>query len=1216
MRENNYPCRYYLLVLSVVCLFTGTISVYASDQANRRVTIDLHNAPIKTFFEEIKKQTGLNFVYNTEQTQSLELITVKATDEPLEAVLQRVFAPIGFSYKLSGNIITIRKSEEVRPQPTPSPQTEDARQARILKGIVYDDFGETLPGVNIWVVGTRRGTISDENGAYTLELPTDIGNPTLKFTFVGMEPQDIVIRGESFLEVTLETAHTSLQAVEVVSTGYQQTPKDRSTGSFGYIDSEELAKVPSSPNVLQRLEGKIPGLQVKLTSGDRNFNYATTVKSINSSTRTVGSTEYDIQIRGESTYNGEKMPLIVIDGTITEMDLSNINPSDIENITVLKDAAAASIWGVRAANGVIVITTKRGQAGTSPRISFSSSLTITGKPDINYMKMMSSAEMLDYEKELVDKGIVTSAVLDHSSYYAAQNYMPEGTMLALRLKEGLITQQQYDTRVAALSQIDNRSQIADYLLQGAKSQQYNLSVNGGTEKSGYFYSASYSNEEPSYVRESASRLTLLLNNHWKLFDWARLTSSFKGTFFTYNKNGMSVGSLYSSKRIVMPYELLADENGNSISYDQYNPEWTSGLSSVYKDWTYSYLDELNNADNTQKTGNYSGSINVEIPLFKGLSSNTLFYMEKSYTRVQKYENQETFRVRNLLNYYTHPDATSNSLGITNGGIMYKSNTEENNYTIRQQFDYNLNTEDHRVYALAGTEMRETNMEQSLFSLFGYNQETGISNTYINYSYQPTYAYVAGATPTSYTTFNGGGYPSTAEKRRRFLSYYGNASYTYLNRYTISGSVRYDDYNNFGVDRKYRAIPLYSFGGKWNADREHFMESYDWIDNLALRATYGINGNLSLNTYPFTYIGLNSSNDPTTGQSSAFLVALANPQLRWEKVYTANVGIDFSFLGKLNGSIDYYNKRSRDLLYNLPTSTAYIGTVGNGYIQRNGVSINGKGLDANLNATVYSNKDWEANIGAAFSYNTNEVVENKFLNADNYVNYFGYYPIGIGLIEGYPTSKLLVYRFAGLDENGLTQIYDENGEIIKATTTSITSFGVLKDAGRTVAPYYGNVNVTLNYKQFSLYALATYQFGSVFLKPAMTNYLTSIYMNQGLRPEAAIAQRWRESGDEATTNVPALSTNTYSTNRYIYSDINVLSGDYIRLRQISLTYDLPAGIAKKVLAETLRMSLSIQNPGLLWTANKEGYDPDFTANIGSNYNLPAARSYTLSFNVNF
>ena len=1189
---KDFPKTRMLASLLITVLLCSGLN---AQNLSALITIKKKQIGIEEAFARIKSQTNIYIMYENkimDKNLKLDLNLNKVT---LRKALDEICSKTGLKYEIMGEHILVTRNI-------------NWSKRRNITGQILDETGEPLYGAIIRINGKRIGTISDANGFYNISAQD---GETIRFTFIGMEETEKQASGSDNINITLHAKSHLLNNVEVVSTGYQNLPKDRITGSFGSISSEELEKTPS-PNVVQRLEGKIPGMKVTLYSGDKTFDYSTAIKSINSETHTIGATEYDMNIRGVSSLSGETFPLIVVDGVITEMDLSNINPNDIENITVLKDAAAASIWGVRAANGVIVVTTKKGRENSKPKVALSTSILFGEKENINYLKSMSSAQMLDYEKELVDKKYLTN--ISATSYSTAQYYLPEGSRLALSLKSGAITQGDYDARISELSKIDNRSQISKYLLGNTSSQQYNLSVNGGGVNSQYYYSASYSKESPGVTRNSAQRLTMNLNNSWKLLNWATLSTNFKGTFFTYYKNGTSLNSLWpSSGRVLMPYENIADANGKGISYDRLNPSWTSKLSSAYKDWTYNYLDELNLRDDKQTTNNISGNINLSFPIYKGLSSSTTLAVEKSFSKENNYSSPDTYYFRNLVNYYTYPTASTNSLGISTGGILSRLNTDEYNYTFRQQFNYDaVLGKIHRINALAGIEMRETNISQSSFTLFGYNPSTGYTNSNINYSTTPTYAWVNGTSETSYTTFNSGGYPTQGDKRRRFLSYYSNVAYTLLNRYSLSGSVRYDDYNNFGVDRKYRATPLYSFGTKWNIGREKFMESIKWVNSLNLRLTYGINGNLSLNSSPYTAIYL--TNDETTGQTSAGISSPANPELKWEKVYTSNIGTDFSLFGnRVNGNIDYYIKKCRDLLYSFPVSASYIGNTSSG-LTRNAAAIDENGFETTLNVTAYQDKNWQAIVGMQLSYNKNKVNKNQFFQESNYASYFSYYPPGIGYVQGYSTDKVLAYRNAGLSADGLTQVYDEKGNIV-STTGSITTIKALKNMGHSTAPYFGSMNFNLQYKQFSLYALVTYQFGSVFYKPTLSNYITSTYRAQ-FDLSKDIADRWKTSGDENKTYVPKISSSSYSLYRYKYSDINVLKGDYVRLKQISVSYQLDSSLASKIHASSAKISVSVSNLGLLWRANKQGYDPDYITSFSNAYNLPPSKSYSVSLNINF
>ncbi len=1178
--------------------------------------------------QTIEKQYKTRFAYEHGLLNDKFTTKQKLKGSSVEDVLKNVLYPnnLIFLYVSENTYSIVARNSNFfnglnTGEPNASSSSNNGNQAFTLRGAIADQHGEPIAYASVWVKGTNQATQTNDRGGFLLPA-VQVGN-VLSVSAVGYNSYETTVTGAAKMDIVLSVNMRMLDDVTVVSNGYQQISKERATGAAVIVDAKKIADYPS-PNVLQRLEGIVPGVQLNLQASDRSFTYQsaaglTIPAGANSATRTNSNNDYTIAIRGRSNLSGqfsETFPLIVVDGAITELDLSTLNPNDIDNITFLKDAAAASIWGIRAANGVIVVTTKKGKRRDAPNVNFSTNMMFSGKPDLDYLRVMNSAQQLSYEKELVDRNFLP-AIAGNTYFGATQNVSP-GTYLAQQLKAGTITQAQYNGKVAELSAIDNRSQISKYILQPANSQQYNLSVDGGNGNNTYFYSVSYSRERPNSVGTLGRRLTATLNNSWKLFNYATLSTSLKGSFFDMQDNGIGLGVLYRpGQAVLMPYQLLADANGNGINIDRLNPVFTNSLPAGYRDWRYNYLDELANADNTQKNNNYVANINLRLPIIKGLSANAFYNIERTYGRVRRFSNQQTYDFRNLVNYYTFPGAATNSLGITNGGILSTVNTDQYNYSLRGQLDLDRAFGKHRITALAGTEIRETNIGQGTQTLYGYNTQTGLTNSSINFSSTPTYAYVGGFNATSYSTFNNGGYPTQVDKRRRFLSYYGNAAYTYNDRYTLSGSVRYDDYNNFGLDRKYRATPLWSAGFKWNASREDFLKDVSWVDNLALRATYGVNGNLALFTYPYTWIS--ASNDFVTNQPSASIIGIANPELRWEKTYEGNLGIDFSlFNSRVSGSVDYYQKRGRDLLFQFPIGNAYVGNIGSGLLVRNTASMNGNGIDAALNGVLYTSSNWSLNAGLVFSYNTNKVIDNRFTES-LYSSYYGYYPDGITYIKGYPTDKLLVYRNAGLDKNGLTQVADANGNIIPATQSVITDFGVLKNAGRKIAPYHGGFNTSLRYKAFTLMAQLTYQFGNVFLKQSVQGYLTSTRsINYGL--DAAIAQRWQKPGDELTTSVPGLngtaSSVYYSQVRYQNSDINVLKGDYIRLRQLGLTYRIPTSLLNRFKIQGAQAGFSVNNLGLIWRANKEGYDPDFLAYPGYNNNLPPVPSYNLSLSVNF
>ena len=1163
----------------------------------------------------ISVESALNAIskkYNTKFAYEHGIVQGKTTDaeslkaKNLDEALKRVLYPYNllFLYVSEGNYTIVTRDKSLfSPTAGNSPASAPTQDEFFLSGRVVDETGNALPGATLKSNASNSVAITDANGRFNMSLPHNAS--FIGVSYVGYENYSYPVGGsKSNITIAMKlSAVNLLQEIDVVSTGLQKLPKERSTGAFGLVTKEDIEKVPV-PNLLYRVEAFVPGVKININSGDNSFVYGNTRGSVSSGTRTKGASDYSFFVRGRSTLQGESFPLIVVDGAITENDISTINPNDVENVTFLKDASAASIWGTRAANGVMVITTKAGKAAQSPTISFSANASVSNHPNLAYLRTMNSAQAIAYEEELVAKNVITAP----NSTTAFSTSVAAVTDLAFKLKAGSISRAAYDSQIAQLSARDSKGQIADYLLKPATSQNYNFSIGGGNNYSTYFYSASYAKEDPYAIGTSGTRLTLTLNNTFKLFKIATLSTNLKASFFKYKNNGAALNSLYNpSLATFMPYNQIVDDNGNRVSYSKkFYSGWLNNAvyPAGFLNWGYNALDEIDNADNTQKDDNYAANINLNVPIVKGLSANAFFNTEIGNSKSRNFYNENTYYYRDLVNNFTTipvSGKTVNNLGLSSGsGILTVGNYTANNYTLRGQLNYDTSVgKDHQINAIAGAEIRQTQDGEGLSTMYGYNMGTGISRT-VNFftPYASIYGYDQALS----------GSPSQLDKTRRYLSYYSNAAYTYKSKYTLSGSVRYDDYNNFGVDRSFRATPLFSFGGKWDINKESFLNNVSWISNLGLRATYGVNGNISKSLYPFTYIGLGTADGPT-GLPTASIIAPANPELRWEKTYVTNLGLDFGFLkNRISGSVEVYRKHGKDLIYNFPIS----GTYGVTNLYRNTSELNGKGIDLSLGGIFYKSNDWDIFGKLNYAYNVNTVEDTRFVPTSS----FYASPAYSAYISGYATDKLLVYKNAGLNATGMTLIYDQNGNKI-APSVNLNSIDALINAGRTTAPHFGSYMQSLRFKDFTLMAIATYQFGSVFLKPTVSSYPSS---RTGVIYDLSedVAKRWQKAGDEQFTNVPGIAGAyaTVSLTRYQQSDINVLKGDYIRLRELSLSYKIPAQQFVKAM-KSANVAFSVRNLGLLWRANKEGIDPDFTAGLNSNtLGLPATTSYNFSLNFNF
>ncbi|QEM07155.1 SusC/RagA family TonB-linked outer membrane protein [Mucilaginibacter rubeus] len=1185
------------LTLLPVCLLfvllSGLIST-AKAQDKNKTRLTLSEA-----LQTIQKRFKTKFAYEQGLLEN-KFTTVNALKgEGLEEVLKNVLYPnnLIFLYVSDNSYSIVARNAAFFNSPSNTPA--DTRMgiaqpnaAYTLRGTVRNEKNEALADIDVWVKGSNQATRTNETGGYL--LPAVSPGDVIQFSMLGFKKQEITVINQGKLDVTLVSDVRALNEVTVVSTGYQVLPKERATGSFSIVTSKQLEQTPTA-NVLQRLENQVPGLQLNFLTGDNTFSY-TNPGGLVSDPKTKNSI-YTLSIRGVSTFKADTYPLIVVDGFPVETDIRSLNPNDIEQITVLKDAAAASIWGIRATNGVIVIQTKKGHKNQKALVSFNANFGLGSKPDLNKQNLMTSAQMIDFEKELVTKNLIFDNTTADFARGASQ-----AVNLLFAQKRGNITQTQLNNDLAALGASTNYSEYGKYFLQAPVTQDYNLSVNGGGEAYTYFTSVSYAKELPINNGSSTARFTLTDNQTFKLFKVIDFNANLKLANFKSLYNSIGLSPLVNRINPFMPYDHVVDAKGNGISYYQtFNKTFSQKLvREGYLDYGYNYLQEQQNMDNTYSETNVTGnfSLSAPLPVVKGLTANVLYSIEKSFGSSRNFSNKYTYAARDFTNFATSYDpATGLSVNVPYGGILNTRNTNRNNYSLRGQLSYsNKISERHELNMIAGTEIRQTYDIVNGNNLYGWDDQLQIAQ-YVPSSYNTIYGY-ATTMPTQ------GAY---TDQKRRFLSYFSNAAYTFMEKYTLSGSIRYDDYNNFGLDAKYRAKPFWSAGGSWNLAKENFISSISWINALQLRATYGLNGNIDRTLHPEASISLAGA-DGVTGLPIAYVTSPANAALKWETTKVTNVGVDFGFFnGRLNGSFEYYIKKGSDLF----SEFDYDPTYGFTRLNRNTATLSGKGFEGSLGGDVIHSDKFSWNVTLNYAFNTNKVTDSRFDNTVNIVNS----PTGAGLIKDYPIGYLFSYRFAGLDNKGQTQVYDQHNAIVNSTSP-LSDINDLKYAGNTAPKYFGAFNQTFRYKNWNLTAQISYKFDYVFLRNSIP-----YYVNRGTisySPNADIDKRWRQAGDERTTNVPGLSNFNYTSYlRYTYADINVLRADNIRLRQVSIGYTFPQVQLEALKIRSLNIQGTVRNLGLIWKKNKAGIDPDFqVGSNGSSLTLRPTSLYNLSLNANF
>lgn len=1011
-----------------------------------------------------------------------------------------------------------------------------------------------LPGATIIIKENGISFTTDSVGRF--KISSSLTEVNIQVTYVGFRPRLLKLRVPTLnLQIALEPDASQLKEV-IVSTGYQDIPKERATGSFTKVDNTLINRSVST-DILSRLQDVTSGLI---------FN------------RGKGTVKNDISIRGVSTIFGNAQPLIVVDNFPYDGDINDINPNDVDNVTVLKDAAAASIWGSRAGNGVIVITTKKGKFNQPLRVSFNSNVTIGDKPNIFYQKVMSSADYIATEQKLYSQGYYQNAL---TSY----NYLPVTPVVELLNAEdnGLISATAANAQINALKNQDVRKDLDKYFLQKSVNQQYSLNISGGSENQRYYLSGGYDKNLDNLVGNGYHRVTLNANNVYDFLNKKLEVSS--GFYVTQSKtttNNPGLDQITYDGSTLYPYARLADAQGNplAINKDYQNGFIQTTENAGFQDWTYKPLNEIRNADNTSTITDYRLNAGLKYNYNPNLNAQILYQYERSADAAENYQSQDTYYTRNLINQYTqvNPDG-SLTLPIPLGGIDNLQNSTGISNDFRAQINFHKDWNNrNELTAIAGYEIRSLHTTGNSYRLYGYDavHETSQPVNYTDYYTLYNNPYSANTIP----YLNG-----QTDLYDNYRSYYFNGSYTLDQRYTFSGSVRQDASNLFGVKTNQKAVPLFSTGFSWNIADEPFYK-FAWLPVLKLRATYGYNGNVNKTVTAYTTAYYYNSSQSSIHQPYATIINPPNPDLRWERVQVVNLGFDFATKENIiNGSVEYYQKAGKDLIGTIPyaPSTGIVSFTGNT------ANTNGNGLDVVLNTK---------NIDRQFKWNTNFLLSTV---TDKVTRYLANTPItsllqfGDGLsqapLTGRPLYALYSYKWAGLDPaTGDPRGY-LNGQVSKdyaAIIASATPDNIVYN-GSARPTVFGSFRNTFQYKGFSISANITYRLGYYFRKNSI-----GYGDNYGLGGNGDYYLRWQKPGDEQHTYVPSIPSVTDNNRDFFYgfSSVLVQKADNIRLQDINLSYDINREQLHNSPFRHLQLYIYANNLALLWKANKSGIDPDY------------------------
>ena len=1163
------------------------------------------NVPLNTVMSQISAKTGYQFVYDAELVKKAKLITVKVAGNDIRAIMNAVVKGQDFNYEISENKTIILTSIK-----------KSSAEEYTIHGMVTDSTGMSLPGASVRVKNGRSVTTTDANGHFNINVSS--ANNTLLVNYIGyLQTERSFEKSASTGIVTIQVKSNSSLLDEVVVNGFQSISKERSTAAVTIIDNKKLNE-NINVDLLSALEGRVAGLAYR--------------KNVNG----IGADQP--MLRGQGTFQVlatavGTAPLVVIDGLPTETTLEEINPYDIETVTVLKDAAASSIYGSRSANGVIVLTTKKGSGPV--KISFNADFFVDPKPSFNAMHYASTADVLAFETDVYNKERARYATTEtmFNAYGTAANgsiryYTPLYQLYRDR-DAGKLSAGQVADQLSNWSNNDYQQQYRDQVWQTAFRQRYNLSVSSATSKSNTFTSINYDNSKLRTKYNKDDNLTMYFKNTYNVNKWLTTTFGVNGSYAT----STATDGDYNSYDFQPRYSAITNADGSLVYADYINMANGAGAgglvngavvsalagNSQFRSYSFNILESLEEGQTKRNSLAIRAFANIQARITKGLNFSSQVQYQNNTLKAETYYDADSYKIRNAYNaltgYNTVTGAYSHALPV--GGRFSQNMQQSNSYTFRNQlsFDRSFGPEGkHSLTAIAGFEMRQTMSPIGMDQIsYGYDPVTLTSVALNNFDLAQT-----GAPSYIYGNNQRLGFVATTQKetKHRYMSSFANAGYTYANRYNITGSVRIDQADLFGVDPKFKNRPLWSGGLGWNISNEKFMSKVSWVSLLKFRTTYGINGNIDQSGSKYLVANRRSDNLFPSLQYLN-ITTLPNPYLRWEKTATVNAGLDYAlFSNRLRGSIDVYSKKSTDLL----VATDLDPTVGASSRVINNGALANKGIEFSVGGDWYKSDGLTLSSQFIIGFNKNKIgrVNNAIQPAYNYISSPSTY-----YIEGSAINTLYAYRYGGmtngypyfLDENGKATLeFDASGNPVVASSKTVNNFTGLVKMGSLTPTYTGSFSQRVSYKSFDLSALMVFSGGNVMRKDVLS--LSSNEIN-----DVDINQRWTNG---ATPSTPRLLVD-YAENMvnrasdistmWRNADVNVIKGDYLKLRSISLGYSLPQTITRKIHVASARLTGQVNN---LWYLSAAGddIDPEYYSSNSGTRTLQNPKSFVVGFNLTF
>ena len=1186
----------------------------------QRVSLHERNAPLKLLIQQIKAQTKVDFVYNPQMLKEAKNVSVDLQNVSMEEALASIFKDQPLSYTVDQNVVVIkRKERSIPPEPTKAKQ-------QTVSGRVSDTNGEALPGATVQVKGSQVATSTNAQGQFSINAKA---GDVLVFSMLGFTSQERTVSGTDAIEVRMEEESNLLKDVQIVSTGYRDMERKFFTGSVSTLQAEDVER-SGVPDITRMLEGQAAGVSIQNVSG------------------TFGAAP-KIRVRGATSLSGDNKPLWVVDGIILDdvVNISNealstgdvntligssvagLNPDDIASFTILKDAAATAMYGARAMNGVIVVTTKKGRdTDGKPLINYSGTFTTYLKPSYDQFDIMNSAEQMSILLEEENK-----YYFNHSSASRAMNggifYKMYNQMYAYdEATDSFTLQNTQQERLKFLERYAKaNTDWFDLLFRNSLLQEHSLSVNTGSEKSQSYFSTSFTQDNGQSLGDNVKRYTANFRNNFQISDKLSAEVLVNGSIRdqqapgTLTRKSDAVYGSYSRDFDINPYSYALNTSRLITPYDE-----NGDLEYFTRNYAnFNILNELEN--------NFIKLNMLDLKVQGGLTYKilpSLTYSVNGAYRYAKTDRQHQIREQsnmvlthqanfdNFINenndfLYEDPDNPGYPAVVVlpDGGFYNTSLNSMTNYYFRQNLEYDAVFADkHSLNVYGSMETRYTNRQGNEYQGIGYQFDNG---GLVNPNYRFFKKMIEAADP----------YFSIDPDYERYAAFMLRTAYAFDDRYSVNFTARYDGSNRLGSSRVARWLPTWNVSGKWNVDQEAFFPENKVLTALGLRATYGLTASMgsARNSTAIFYNQLARRPYEDEKEPLIDLSSLENKELTWEKMYEFNVGADMNLFDKVNLTVDYYNRRAFDLIGLIRTSG-----IGGQYTKyANYADMKAQGVEMTISGNPINNQDglrWNTNFNFAINKNT-------ITRLDVNQNIWTLVRAEGAAVNGYAQRGIFSIQFDGLNPNyGYPTFIDEEGE--KNTVVDLQSDDIdfLRYHGPVDPIFTGGFYNNFSYKGFELSALFTFSQGNfIRLQPTYTaDYDDMLAVSRDM------VNRWLIPGDERYTNVPAIldlyvrnndvlradgvsTSAVYPYNAYNYSTERIAHGDFIRLKQLSLGYNLPTRLANKLFMRTAKVSLVGNNVALLYSDRRlNGADPEFFNNGG--VAMPIPRQYTLSLKLGF